>query len=65
MIPEIGNRIELTAPMVDDPDPIEVGAQGTVTWVGELHEYVQLGVKWDSGRTLGLVAPPDEWKVLS
>ena len=44
----IGKRIELVK-MDDDPNPIEVGAQGTVENVDDAG---QLGVAWDSGRTL-------------
>ena len=64
MIGKEGDRIELVSLMADDPDPIPVGSQGVITWIGDLGDYVQIGVEWDSGRTLGLVCPPDRYRVL-
>lgn len=57
-----GDRIELVS-MPDDPDPIEVGAKGTITWVytaTDFIPYTQVSVDWDNGRRLGVVIPPDE-----
>lgn len=56
IVPKIGDRVRVIGPM-DDPDPIPVGTEGTVNWVGvwaptNTH---QIGVKWDNGRGLGLV----------
>lgn len=55
----IGTRIELIH--MDDPyGPIEPGAQGTVDSVddaGTLH------MRWDNGRTLGIVPGEDQFKV--
>jgi hypothetical protein len=60
-----GDRIRLTAPMSADPDPIPVGAAGTVLFVTPLKfmgdDAVQIGVKWDNGRTLSLIEI-DKWE---
>lgn len=52
-----GDRIELIE-MPFDPDPIPRGEQGTVTSVNEM----QIGVKWDCGRTLSLVPGVDTYE---
>lgn len=59
---EIGDRIRLID-MPNDPDPIPAGTEGTVEAVTDLHfrdkpEY-QLIVKWDNGRRLSCICPPD------
>ncbi len=62
-IPREGDRIRLTH-MQDEPDPLPIGSEGVVThasWVNLNQGYVQVGVKWDNGRTLGLVCPPDQY----
>jgi hypothetical protein len=46
--------------MADDPDPIPVGAEGTVDWVGDS----QLGVAWDNGRHLLLIVGVDHFTVI-
>ena len=57
-----GDRIRLIA-MPDDPHPIPPGTTGTVEKVQELHFgrglETQVHVKWDNGRTLSLIMPPD------
>lgn len=58
MIPHPGDRIKVIDEM-RDPDPMEIGATGTVLHVwnkGGPLEQVQ--VDWDNGRTLMLI-PPD------
>ncbi len=62
--PKPGDRIRLLA-MPDDPDPIEPGTTGTVVAVRDQGTWAQVDVKWDNGRTLMLVVPPDEFEVLS
>lgn len=56
-----GDRIVLDQ-MGFDPDPIPSGTRGTVLYVmddafgmGD----VQVEVKWDNGRSLALIMPPD------
>ena len=55
-IPNVGDRVRMTGVM-NDPDPVAVGAEGTVnlvgSWTCELTR--QIGVRWDNGRTLGLL----------
>jgi hypothetical protein len=50
--------------MVDDPDPIAAGEEGTVEAVSSLGWFTQVHVNWDCGRTLMLVVPPDIVEVL-
>lgn len=57
----VGTRIELIS-MEDPHAPIECGMQGTVVCIdsiGSLH------MKWDNGRTLGIVPGEDSFKVIS
>lgn len=65
-----GDRIVMTGVM-DDPDPIPVGTEGTVTHVNELpgiglHEpdWAQIHVDWDNGRTL-IVLDTDSFAVVT
>ena len=54
-----GDRIRLVS-MTNDPDPIEPGAEGTVELPpGRFQDAWQVVVKWDNGRSLSLVVPPD------
>ena len=66
-LPRPGDRIRLTE-MRDDPDPIPIGAVGTVVSCSRhsLHGDVwhQLDVAWDNGRTLMLVFPPDQFDIV-
>lgn len=54
-----GDRVRLTGPMKDDPDPIPVGSEGTVGRV----TLFQIDVDWDNGRQLFLL-PEDSFVVL-
>jgi hypothetical protein len=60
----IDERVELVAPMVDDPDPIPVGTCGSVRRVRKfLHEgspWYQIEIDWDIQRSLAVVMPPDK-----
>ena len=57
-----GDRIRLLS-MPEDPDPIPVGAIGTVLDVEQVgageYRWYQVSVEWDSGRRLMLSVPPD------
>ncbi len=68
VVPKVGDRIRLIIPMQDDPDPVPAGTEGTVTFASPVTMirtiYVQVGVKWDNGRTLGLVCPPDMYAII-
>jgi hypothetical protein len=55
----IGKRIEMV--YMDDPHPIEEGTQGTIYHVGG----GVINVKWDNGRSLGLIVGEDEYKILN
>lgn len=48
--------------------PIEQGAEGTVELLIELHGHRQpswqVWVKWDNGRSLSLIVPPDQYRKL-
>jgi len=72
MLPKIGDRIELVE-MKNDPHPITPGTQGTVDYVNEVGDtsqpfrddaFTQIGVKWDSGRSLLLCVPPDRYRLI-
>lgn len=62
--PNVGDRVRVISP-IDDPDPVDVGVEGTVDWVNTWDSPLtrQFGVKWDNGRTLGLV-DSDPYQVL-
>jgi hypothetical protein len=55
-IPQIGDRVRITG-LMNDPDPLTVGEEGTVNWLGSWDSDLtkQISVKWDSGRTLNLL----------
>lgn len=53
-----GDRIRLLS-MPQDPDPIPVGSLGTVATVRSYHNWTQVDVDWDNGRTLMLTLPHD------
>ncbi len=57
MIPKVGDRVIVTSIMPNDPNPIEVGAEGTVRRIGPKLPYGprQIDVAWDCGRTLFLL----------
>jgi hypothetical protein len=63
-----GDRIELMA-MPEDPDPLPIGATGTVM-SAEYHDAfksTQVHVRWDAPherRSLTLIIPPDRVRVL-
>lgn len=57
-----GDRVTLVS-MGDDPDPIASGSEGTVVHVADLkfvgEPQLQVSVRWDSGRSLSCLVPPD------
>lgn len=55
----IGKRIELIS-MYSDPNPIASGDKGTVYHIGG----GVINVKWDSGRTLGLISGVDRFTII-
>jgi hypothetical protein len=72
MKPEVGKRVRLLAPMVNESSkwmPVEdgmpAGLEGTVVYVsmdGE-REWHQVGVRWDNGRSLNLMPYADRFMV--
>lgn len=47
--------------MGDDPDPITPGTMGTIVGIyPQGSTWAQVDVKWDNGRNLMLVIPPDQ-----
>lgn len=54
--------------MRDDPDPIPPGSRGTITNLSTVDvgdgPYLQVSVTWDSGRTLALCSPPDQFRYI-
>ena len=62
-----GDRIRLVE-MLDDPNPVAVGALGTVRAVADIgvagKAEFHVAVDWDNGRTLSLVCPDDKFEVV-
>jgi len=48
-----------------DPDPIPAGSRGTVQATQDVMGQTHIEVKWDSGRSLALVAAVDNWRVIA
>lgn len=57
MKPDIGNRVRITGVLPDDPNPLPIGTEGTVDWLGQWTSELtkQIGVKWDNGSRLILL----------
>ena len=56
----IGKRIKLIE-MFDDPFPIPPNTEGVIINYG----YDCLTVKWDNGRTLGVIVDVDRFQILN
>lgn len=65
----VGDRVRLDD-MPHDPDPLLPGALGTVEGAIDLElgdrarAFTQVYVRWDNGRTLSCVVPPDRLTVV-
>jgi hypothetical protein len=55
-----GTRIELIS-MEDSYSPIESGTKGTVEFVDDMGT---IHMRWDNGRTLGLIPGEDSFRVI-
>lgn len=55
----IGKRVMVVS-MVDEPNPIPFGVEGTIYHVGG----GVINVQWDNGRKLGLVIGIDKFQIL-
>ena len=53
-----GKRIKMI--LMDDIEPIEPGAMGTVVKVDGIGQII---VKWDSGRTLSVIPEEDQFEI--
>lgn len=64
MKPQVGDRVRITG-ILDDPDPLPIGAEGTVTWLGQWTTELtqQVGVAWDNGSRL-IMLPHDPYIVI-
>ncbi|NMC34514.1 MAG: DUF4314 domain-containing protein [Veillonellaceae bacterium] len=49
---------------MQDKDPVPAGTEGTVKWVVKVADSNVIAVRWDNGRTLNLVVPPDTYEVI-
>lgn len=56
----LGKRVRLLH-MPEDPCPIEAGTLGTVNYIDDIGTIF---VKWDNGRSLGLVPGVDSWEYI-
>ncbi len=65
IIPKKGDIIQLTEPMENDPNPIQVGDKGEVLAITPIgHNEIQIVVDWESGRKLHLIHPVDKFKII-
>ncbi len=66
-LPQKGDRVRLLR-MQDDPDPIAPGTTGTVVSAARhgfgKDAWAQIDISWDNGRSLMMVTPPDELKII-
>ena len=62
-LPEKGSRVRIVGIMRDEPDPLALGEEGTVTHATQAAGG-QIFVAWDSGRTL-ILLPEDPFVVVS
>lgn len=64
MKPRVGDRVKITGEL-DDPNPIPIGTEGTVNWLGQWTTELtsQVGVLWDNGSRL-IMLPHDPYTVI-
>jgi len=63
--PQIGDRIRITGQM-DDPNPVPVNTEGTVTWVNTWENVLmeQFSVKWDGGISNLMCIGSDPYEII-
>jgi len=64
--PHVGDRVRVTGAMPDEPNPVPVGAEGTVTWVNTWTNQLteQFAVDWDNVNSSIYLLGSDPWKVV-
>jgi len=58
---QVGDRIRITGPLPEEPNPIPVGTEGTVNWVGSFDQYA---VDWDDNASALILLGTDPFEVL-
>ncbi|WP_280416848.1 hypothetical protein [Nocardia carnea] len=61
--PRVGDRVRITGLLPADPDPLDLGATGTVTGIGA-QRAGQVFVDWDNGRA-SILLDTDPFEILS
>ena len=65
MAPNIGDIIEITGVLPEDPNPIPIGSRGEVTDVSNVGTpFEQYRVKWDNNISGLMLLPGDPFKVV-
>jgi len=56
-LPSVGDRVRTTGYQPNDPAPLPVGSEGTVTAIHTFSDgrWTQISVAWDNGRGLMLL----------
>jgi len=64
--PNLGDRVLVTGILPDDPNPLPIGSEGTVDWLGSWTSDLtrQIGVKWDDPKRALLLLDTDPFVVL-
>lgn len=65
--PQVGDRVRITGVMPDEPNPVPVGSEGTVTWVNTWTDRLteQFAVDWDGDVKSNIyLLGSDPWKVV-
>lgn len=63
MTPKPGDRVRVTGVLPNDPDPLPIGLEGTVTQVTE-PPLAQIQVDWDESRRSLMLLPGDPFIIL-
>lgn len=65
--PQVGDRVRITGVMPNEPNPVPVGAVGTVAWVNTWTNPLteQFSVDWDDAKSNIYLLGGDPWEVVS